>query len=147
VDNVFHRLWITLWISGVGGGFPHVDNLWISGVIHRVLPGNVDVLPGSVYRVRRFANVVGSVMSWNSGLYDAEYRRRRKLLFASKSSDSVCWRCGEPERLWDRFQAGHLVDGSKVAPLGFEHRSCNQSAGGRAAHRVGCSPASKDWTR
>ena len=86
-------------------------------------------------------------MSWNSGLYGAEYRRRRKLLFASKTSESVCWRCQEFERPGDRFQAGHVIDGHVQSPLAFEHRSCNLSAGGRLSQLECSSPASRDWTR
>ncbi len=78
---------------------------------------------------------------------DPEYRRRRQLLMQSKTAKSVCWRCGEPERPNDRFQAGHLIDGNRFSPLGFEHASCNQSAGGKLAHQDLSSSVSRDWTR
>lgn len=86
-------------------------------------------------------------MSWESGLYRGDYRRRRELLFASKGAESVCWRCGEPERPDDRFEAGHVIDGNRFSPLAFEHKSCNRSAGARSAFQVLASPASQDWTK
>lgn len=85
-------------------------------------------------------------MSFSSGLYGAEYRRRRQILFASKTSESVCWRCGELERPGDRFESGHVIDGHRASPLAFEHRSCNRRSGGELSQRVEVSPASRDWT-
>lgn len=82
-------------------------------------------------------------------LYDNEYRKRRQQLMATITPDSVCWRCGQPARQGDPFEAGHIIDGERSSPLALEHKSCNRSHGGyngaRASRQQRHEPASRDW--
>jgi hypothetical protein len=47
---------------------------------------------------------------------------------ANTNPDTTCWRCGQPARPHDPWEAGHTPTGH-LAP---EHRSCNRTAGARS---------------
>lgn len=62
----------------------------------------------------------------------ADHQHRRKVMLASITPDTRCWRCGGLARDGDPWEAGHTHDlalggGPEVRP---EHRSCNRRAGG-----------------
>ena len=63
--------------------------------------------------------------------YRNDYDRRAKTVrrYANANPDARCWRCGQPARPGDPWQAGHLIDGDPASPLAPEHRSCNAGAG------------------
>lgn len=71
--------------------------------------------------------------------YPARAKRVRQAAEADPSV--VCWRCGEPRRPNDPWQAGHVVDGDSSGPLRPEHRSCNIRAGNRKDRE----PRSQSW--
>lgn len=62
-----------------------------------------------------------------TGTYTARARRLR--IAATRDPYTICWRCGQPARPGDPWQAGHLRDSDPTSPLLPEHRSCNTSAG------------------
>jgi len=84
--------------------------------------------------------------------YSGSYQTRAKRLRAEAYADplTVCWVCGKTLHHWrpdDTWQAGHVIDGAVDGELRAEHRSCNNSRGGRrgweATHDPGPSVA---WT-
>jgi hypothetical protein len=70
-------------------------------------------------------------------LYRGDYPARAKQVRDAASSDpsTKCWRCGEPGRPDDPWQAGHLIDSNPASPLAPEHRSCNARAGAALSNR------------
>lgn len=69
--------------------------------------------------------------------YHGDYRSRATEIVRAANNDpaTVCWRCGQPARPLDPWQAGHLIDSHPDSPLAAEHRSCNARAGGGSKGR------------
>jgi hypothetical protein len=67
----------------------------------------------------------------NRDHYRGDYQRRARAVVARANANpaTTCWRCGQPARPDDPWQAGHLNDGQVGGPLQAEHRSCNARAG------------------
>ena len=63
--------------------------------------------------------------------YRGDYQSRARAVRDAANADpsTKCWRCGDPARPDDPWQAGHLRDGDATSPLAPEHRSCNAKAG------------------
>lgn len=61
-------------------------------------------------------------------LYDADYRRRAKVV---RETAVVCHLCNDFYRKNDPFEADHVVAGDKSSPLLAAHRSCNQRRGNK----------------
>jgi hypothetical protein len=75
-----------------------------------------------------------------------QVRAARLVALANANPSTVCWRCGQPARAGDPWQAGHKVDGMVDGPLAAEHRSCNARAGqALSAKRRRPLQTSRDW--
>lgn len=67
--------------------------------------------------------------------YDRRYRAARAWAARLvEAGQAVCWRCGKPIKADEPFDLGH-DDGDRSIIRGPEHRFCNRSAGGKAAHK------------
>jgi hypothetical protein len=72
------------------------------------------------------------------GLGADHARDKRRLLAAFRDGDP-CWRCGQPMRLWQGIDRGHIVSralGGAQGPAALEHSSCNRSAGSRLGNAL-----------
>jgi hypothetical protein len=86
-----------------------------------------------------------------SGLYDADYRRRRQLLVVwalSHPGEARCWQCGQtlatcgPNRdgrhrngARAKWTAGHVLDGDPASQLALECSPCNYRRGAEHGNR------------
>lgn len=64
--------------------------------------------------------------------------RREAATIRANAIGKTCWRCGKPILPGQRVQAGHTVDRVRrpgSLPDAPEHAACNESAGGKLAHR------------
>lgn len=69
--------------------------------------------------------------------YRGDYQARAKQVRdqANAEPNTRCWRCGQPARPGDPWQAGHLIDSDPNSGLAPEHARCNAQAGARLSHR------------
>lgn len=74
-----------------------------------------------------------------------QVRARKVVAAANANPDTRCWRCGQPARPGDPWQAGHVIDGQVDGELRPEHRSCNASAGATYGNRLRRHPTSRAW--
>ena len=84
----------------------------------------------------------------HSGPYHRQAMRLRALAYANPHT--TCARCGKPlqpgVKGYDRWDAGHAIDGDPSSPLRPEHAYCNRSAGatmGNEKRRT--APPSRRW--
>lgn len=86
-----------------------------------------------------------------TGLYDADYRRRRQQLVVwamSHPDDARCWQCGQtlatcgPNRdgrhrngARAKWTAGHVVDSDPTSALALECSPCNYRRGAEHGNR------------
>lgn len=84
----------------------------------------------------------------HSGTYAADARRVKQWAYAHPGYR--CPRCGQPLLPgvpgYDRWDAGHVIDGQVGGALRPEHARCNRSAGATAGNLARKSaPPSRSW--
>lgn len=90
-------------------------------------------LAGGSLRVWEVVPVAKVKGAHHRGSYQVQAKRVRDR--ANADPTTLCWRCGQPARRGDPWQAGHVVDGSVGGALRAEHASCNASAGATLGNR------------